>query len=182
MTLEPKNDGQDHLIGLQDGARAGDAASFGKLIREHDHDLRGVVWSVVRDHHAVDDIMQSSYEKAFRSIKTFSGTSTMKTWLHSICYRTALDHFRYEGRRKHGDLENIVELNAFAGDSAESAAVVNLTLSDLLEKTDPETRALLMMTAGLGFSYDETANVTGIERGTVASKIGRAREKLRKEQ
>ena len=53
------------------------------MIRQWDHDLRGVVWAVVRSSHATDDVMQTAYEKAFRSLDRFGGRSAMKTWLHS---------------------------------------------------------------------------------------------------
>jgi len=176
MEREIASEGLD----LESLACSGDAAAFGKLIREYDHELRGTAWSVVRDSHAVDDVMQQSYEKAFKAIKTFSQKSTLKTWLHSICYRTALDHVRYEGRRKHGKVEDMNYAETESDISLEDEVFVKMTLNEVLDQTDPETRTLMMLTSGLGYTYDETAEVTGVERGTIASRIGRARAKLRK--
>ncbi len=54
-----------------------------------------------------------------------------------------------------------------------------LEVQSLLAGLDPEHRALLMLTAGLGYSFDETALIMDMKRGTVASKVGRAKEALR---
>jgi RNA polymerase sigma-70 factor (ECF subfamily) len=162
---------------LEAKARSGDAAAFGALIRAWDRDLRGVAWSVVRSPHATDDVMQAAYEKAFRSLDHFDGRSALRTWLHSIVYRTALDHVRYEGRRRHADLE-VVDRVRSGPDSASGPALTQVELSQAMDALDPGQRAALMLTAGLGYSFDEAAAITGEPRGTIASRVGRARKKL----
>ena len=169
---------------LEQRARQGEAAAFGALIREVDRGLRGMVWSIVQSNDATDDVMQTSYEKAFRAIKTFDGRSTLKTWLHSICYRAAIDHVRYEKRRRHDDVDE-VEQGVFGQqiavtDGVESADA-RMDLDARLATLDPEARALLMLTIGMGYSFDETAEIVGMKRGTVASKVSRARTRLSKE-
>jgi len=164
---------------LERRARSGDAVAFGQLLRLWDTDLRGVAWSVVRSATATDDIMQSAYERAFRSIDDFDGRASMKTWLHSIAYRTALDYLRYERRRAHGD---ITELQTVASSEphaqSESVALSRSELASVLDECTPNQRAMLMLTAGLGYSFDETAEILGVERGTVASRVGRLRSRL----
>ena len=164
---------------LERKAAGGGAAAFGRLIRLYDHDLRGVVWAVVRNTHETDDVMQVAYEKAFRSIGSFDGRSSLKTWLHSICYRAAIDHVRYEGRRRHQDVDNMRDL---AGPrSTDDAALARNELGTAFSVLDEEQRVVLMMTAGLGYTFDEVAEITGVRRGTVASRASRARDLLRKE-
>lgn len=158
-------------------ARQGDVAAFGELIREWDHDLRGVVWSIVRSAPDTDDIMQAAYEKAFRGIADFRGAASMKTWLHSICYRCAIDHLRYEGRRIH-ESDAVLRTRA-ASESTSDAAISRSELATTLAGLDPGQRALLMLVAGLGYTFDEAATITNLPRGTVASRVGRARKALR---
>ena len=158
-------------------AIAGDPVAFGAVLRQHDAALRGVVWSVVRKAASLDDVMQDAYERAFAAIDTFEGRSTLKTWLHSICYRTAIDHVRYEGRRRHEVLHLVAD--TAASDSTSGSALDAIALAEALERLDSEQRALIMLTAGLGYSYDETAEIVGLARGTVASRVSRARSQLR---
>lgn len=153
------------------------AASFGAFIREHDRQLRGVAWAVVRDPHRTDDVMQAAYEKAFRSLDRFDGRSSMTTWLHSIVYRTAIDHLRYEGRRRHDDVDEITALGAPLDDVA-TASLGRMELQAALEQLSPEERAALLLVTAEGHSYDEAAEILGEARGTVASRVSRARARL----
>lgn len=162
---------------LQALACRGDAAAFGALIREYDHDLRGVAWSVVRSADRTDEVMQNAYEKAFRSIDSFDGRSSLKTWLYSVVYRTALDDLRHEARRRHDHLDSLLEVAA-VGSSPADAAIAGVELAAALGSLRPEQRAALMLTAGLGFSFDEAAAILGESRGTVASRVSRARSAL----
>ena len=158
---------------------SGDPADFGCLLRQHDRDLRGVVWSVVRDRDAVDVVIQMAYEKAFRSLGSFEARSAVKTWLHTICYRTAIDYLRYENRRRHLSLASIEQEPS--NQSTADAAIAGIELEQALNYIDAESRSMLTMTAGLGLTFDEVAHITGVPRGTVASKVSRARTQLRKE-
>lgn len=164
------------LDSLEERACQGDASAFGALIRRHDADLRGVVWSVVRSADATDDVMQAAYEKAFRSIARFDRRSTMRTWLHSICYRAAVDYVRYESRRRHQGLDAVQAIPA--AESPDVVATDRQELAALMEELEPDLRAMLMLTAGLGYSFDETAAIIGRPRGTVASKVGRLRTRI----
>ena len=165
------------MSGLEARARHGDASAFGQLIRAWDDDLRGVVWSIVRSAVDTDDVTQRSYEKAFRTIESFRGDASLKTWLHSICYRAALDHQRYEQRRHHESTAALTHTPS--AESPSEQALHKVELATALEQLDPPVRALLMLTAGLGYTFDETAEIVGMERGTVASKVGRAKRALR---
>jgi RNA polymerase sigma-70 factor (ECF subfamily) len=154
-----------------------DARSFGAFLREHDHKLRGVAWAVVRDDHQTDDVMQSAYEKAFRALPDFDGRSSLTTWLHSIVYRTALDHVRFEGRRRHEDVDDLLN-SSQPGSDAAGVGIDRLELAAAMDRLAPEERTALMLVAGLGYSYDETADIMGEARGTVASRVSRARARL----
>ncbi len=136
-----------------------------------------MAWAVVRDPNRTDDIMQAAYEKAFRALSTFDGRSQFSTWLHSIVYRTAIDHSRYEGRRRHDDLDSLRNQGNDTGDAA-SASIGRMEMESVMEQLAPEERVALMLVAGWGYSYDEVAEILGEARGTVASRVSRARSRL----
>ena len=77
-----------------------------------------------------------------------------------------------------------VESGPFArlASTPSSAADVDdrLEVEALLADLDPDQRALVMMTLGLGYTYDEAAEITDVKLGTVASRVSRARDKLRR--
>lgn len=103
----------------------------------------------------------------------------MKTWLHSIVYRAAIDHVRYEGRRVHEDADELRDVVAAQPASQPERITLHRSeLAKVLDQCTPDQRAMLMLTAGLGYSFDETAEILGEKRGTVASRVGRIRARL----
>src|SRR5689334_15161019 len=50
--------------------------------------------SYVRDKQIAEDIVQETFLAALRSQKTFTGQSSLKTWLSGILKHKAIDHFR----------------------------------------------------------------------------------------
>ena len=54
-------------------------------------------------------------------------------------------------------------------------------LERAMASLNPEEAAILTMTAGLGYSFDDVAEVMNIKRGTVASRASRARRRLQEE-
>jgi len=153
-----------------------EVTAFVEVLRVHDRSLRAMVWSVVRDADAIDDVLQAAYEKAFRSLEQFDGRSQMSTWLHSICYRAAIDHSRYEGRRRHDDLDSVRGVVASA--AVDDQALAGIEFATVMNQLDRDQRVALMLTAGLGYSFDDAAEITGMRRGTLASKASRARKTL----
>ena len=167
-------------------ARAGDAHAFGQFLRAHDRDFRNVVWSVFRSSTHIDDVMQSSYERAFAKIGTFDGRSSLKTWVSTICYRTAIDHARFEGRRRHQSVDDQhapVRYDQTLDGGVDVASLISDRdqLERAMASLNPEEAAILTMTAGLGYSFDDVAEVMNIKRGTVASRASRARRRLQEE-
>lgn len=170
----------DLNLSCEQRAIAGDVDAFMQLIRAWDDDLRAVVWSVLRASTAMtDDVMQAAYEKAFRALGNFRQEASMKTWLTRICLTTAIDHSRYERRREHEPLDVLENVTAATRPSSSDAAISRVELAAALEMLVPETRALVMLTLGLGYPFDEVAEIAGLPRGTVASRVGRAKEAIR---
>ena len=160
---------------LEARALAGDAAAFGELIRGWDPDFRGVVWTVVRSAAGTDDVMQASYEKAFRTIDRFNGQAPLKIWLHTVCLRAAIEHSRTAPQPLALDADGLGSSPADAvPDDAASPELARVF--DSLDRVD---QVLLMLTSGLGYSFDDTATIVGLPRGTVTSRVGKARVQIR---
>lgn len=77
-------------------AHEGDEASFSSIIEEHESDLRGVAFKILKDDDDVDDAMQAVRIKVWEKIGTFDPGKGAKlsTWLHTITKRTCLDQIK----------------------------------------------------------------------------------------
>ncbi|MBB5068520.1 sigma-70 family RNA polymerase sigma factor [Saccharopolyspora gloriosae] len=126
---------------------------------------------------AADDLAQETYLRAVRAVRTFRGTATARTWLLSIARRVVVDQIRSERARPRtvaADWVRAAESGGRAGRGFEELVEVNV----LLDALTPDRREALVLTQVLGLSYQEAAEVSGCELGTVRSRVARAREDL----
>jgi RNA polymerase sigma-70 factor (ECF subfamily) len=168
---------------LVDRAREGDVAAFTQLVRESDDAMRAVVWSVVKDRWLMDDVLQSAYEKAFRSLPKFRGDSSFRTWLYRICWTTAVDAVRHQQRHRLADIGQLEERApaGAGGGSGDTGMIASIDLRRAWDRLPADQRSALALVAVEGLSHEEAAAVCGTRPGTIASRVSRARAALRQQ-
>ncbi len=166
---------------LIDRTLDGDRAAFGQLIRRHDLAMRRLVSRLVDSRDSMDDVLQDSYLKAFRSLNTFNHRSSFATWLYSITYRTAIDHLRRKRTRRASPLDSstLIEIACDQGHDAVERVVDRSLLKQALSGLPPDQLATVLLVEVEGLSYDDAAAVLGVASGTVGSRVNRARAALR---
>jgi RNA polymerase sigma-70 factor, ECF subfamily len=164
---------------LVERARQGDPHAFESIVRAFDGQLRtlayrllGPMWS--------EDVLQEAYLRAFRAFPNFEpGVGSVGGWLYRIVYRGCLDQLRRSGQETWGDEDGYTVLSD-AG-STEGEVTTRISVWRALGALTPEERACIVLVDGLGFDYDSTGRVLGVPRGTVASRLHRARPIIRQE-
>ncbi len=158
-------------------SRPADATAFSALVELHDQSLRRLAFRLLGDRDAMDDVLQEAYVKAFRSLPRFRGRSTLGTWLYRIVYNACLDELRRLRANPTVSLEHASDV----GTPGPAEAVLGRsTLADALASLAPEQRAAVLLVDAEGFDYRAAAAVLGVEVGTVASRLNRARTALRR--
>lgn len=155
----------------------GDVAAFTKLLRELDDRMRAVAYRMVGSGPGMDDVLQVAYLKAHQNLHQFRADADFATWLHRIVVNTAYDQLRKEGRRTEVPLHAAPE--QATPHSMEERLVLGTQLQEALATLSPEFRAVVVLVDGEGLSYAEAADALAIERGTIASRLNRARAQLR---
>ena len=160
-------------------AAGADATAFAALVREYDRPLRELAYRLLDDHQRMDDVLQEAYAKAFRSLPRFRGESALGTWLYRIVYNTCLDDLRRQ-RRTAAREQPVAEAppTAAAVDPGELVAE-QTTLAAALRALSASERAVVLLVDAHGLDYHEASSVLGVPRGTVASRLNRARAALR---
>lgn len=118
-----------------------------------------------------DDATQETYLAAWRSLPSYRGDASARTWLFVIARRSALRVARR--RRRWTELAEGVPAPAPLQDP-----VATCELSGLLRALDADRRAALVLTQIIGLSYAEAAEVCECPVGTIRSRVARAREDL----
>ena len=173
---------------------AGDEAAFAEIVERYRGKIQSIATSYVRNHADAEEIAQDTFVRAHRGLATFRGESSLATWLHRIATNLSLNRYWHSFRRKRHltfslDLPLGADSSASFGDlvadSAPDAArravadeFVTL-VAECMQRLAPDFLEILALRTQLHRSYGEIARTLGINKGTVKSRIARARGKLR---
>jgi RNA polymerase sigma-70 factor (ECF subfamily) len=137
------------------------------------------------------DLSQEVFLRVFRTLPSFRGQSTLRTWIYRIVINQASNRHR-SWRRRHrsdqvsldehlqhcGELESKVEVSPDTQLARKERAA---RLWRALDRLPFDQRTALILREIDGLHYDEIAFSLGIAVGTVKSRLTRARQALRAE-
>ncbi len=136
---------------------------------------------------AAEDLVQESALSAVRSWGSLRAPAAAKAWLLRILYRSFLSAWRYRQRRPNIvdiDLEELIE-HSLVEDIGGSDDVLDVELSEemaaALERLPPGYREVVWLVDVEELTLAEVADVLALPPGTVASRVYRARAKLREQ-
>ncbi|MDY7010181.1 MAG: RNA polymerase sigma factor, partial [Planctomycetota bacterium] len=153
---------------------------FHGLVDQYSQYLFGLALSLVGNWADAEDILQETYAGAFRGFGSFKGHSSIKTWLTRILVRQVAGHYRNQARRKVIPME--LEIAAGRQRSVPSparTADVQMDVEAAIESLSSAHREVIVLREIKGLSYDEIAEVLGVPRGTVESRLFRARRQIK---
>jgi RNA polymerase sigma-70 factor (ECF subfamily) len=164
----------------------GDHAAFRALTDRHAAYLLRVAISLVGGEADAEDVVQHTLVGAYKGLAGFRGGSSVKTWLTGIAVRQAARWRRTRSRDK------TLSISAGQGDdgetgggpgpvtaSATAAVDSRIDAEAVLAKLSPEHRQVIVLRELEGLSYQEIAETLGVPRGTVESRLHRARTELK---
>ena len=159
-------------------ASGGDAAfeSFRARLVELLPRLRGFAVSYCGSRSDADDAIQLTCERALKRWQQWSGDRSLEHWLLRILINAWRDELRSRRVRSGPPLDS-VELADTAAESAAGSLYLDQVRAHIMRLPDGQ-REVLLLVAGEGFSYRETAEVLHIPVGTVMSRLSRARQAL----
>ena len=175
------DDAGARLRAAADGARAGDPEAFRVLVAETHATVFRLAAALVSDRDEAADVTQETYVRAWGRIDELRDGAAALGWLCRIARNVAHDRRGSWWSRVRAPLEAIAGVAApreagpdasFA--AAERAEAVRAALAKLPEKH----RVVLALREVEGLSYEEIAAATGVPRGTVESRLHRARAAL----
>ena len=160
--------------------RRGDQRAFAALLDRHARYLFGVAHSLTAGNaDDAEDLVQETLMGALNS--HFRGESSVRTWLVRILVNRAAMLRRSRSRRPEVSSDVQMEQAASPASAGTSGAVeAKLDLTSMLAALTPEHRQVIVLRELEGLSYEQIAAALHVPRGTVESRLHRAREELRK--
>ena len=167
-------------------SKTGNLEAFGELVRRYQKPVFRIVLRMVRSPDDADDLTQDTFVRAHRGLKTFKDEYDFHPWLYRIAVNQAINFLNKRKRQAAADLDEVPEGDIRAGPEPESplqSASRQELLTRLevaLDKLPEEQRTVFLLRVQEGLSYEEIADTMDTPKGTVMSRLARARMALRK--
>src|SRR5881628_3549354 len=156
------------------GAQRGSVSDLEALFRHHWPRAYRAAYLVVHDSAAAEDIAQEAFLAAVRGLDRFDRRRPFGPWLHRIVVNRAIDWSRARAlRRESGNAALEVVAAPAAPDNPHAQ-----TLAAALGSLSPEHRAVIVLRHLLEYTPGEIAEVLGLPRGTVNSRLRRGLDQL----
>ena len=182
-------DGREASLIQRCAARDEDACA--ELVAEHQRMVYQLSLNLLNDHNEALDLSQDVFLRVFRTVHSFRGHSSLRTWIYRIVVNQARNRQRWWRRRhkaqqvsldehirEHGDLP---ETNDSGPDRLVGQKVLAERIRVALERLPFDQKTAIVLREIDGLSYDEIGFSLGIAVGTVKSRLARAREGLRQQ-
>ena len=167
-------------------SKAGDIEAFGELVRRYQKPVFRIVLRMVKSPDDADDLTQDTFVRAHRGLKTFKDEFDFHPWLYRIAVNQAINFLNKRKRQAAVDLDDVPERDIKTGPEPESplqsASRQELLtrLEAALDRLPEEQRTVFLLRVQEGLSYEEIAESMDTPKGTVMSRLARARMALRK--
>ena len=140
-----------------------------RLVLQYQQPLLRTCFLYLRDRTLAEDAVQETFLKAYRSLASFRGECSEKTWLMKIAMNTCCD-LRRAHRLRRIDPCRIPDLLPQAAEEALVTQVMQLPR---------KLREVILLYYYQDMTVTEIAVSLGISQSSVSGRLKRAREKLR---
>jgi len=171
----------------------GDTEEFGRLVTHYQDAIFNLVFRMIGNREDARDVTQEVFIKAFRRIRSFEGRSSFGTWLYSIAVNQSISERR---RRSATSRAGQIQMSLLAGKKTESgydppgngpapddklrADETRQRIEQAIAELADDYRVVVLLRDVDGLDYSSISNVLGCSRGTVKSRLHRARLELRR--
>lgn len=153
------------------------------FIDRHADGLYRLALKLVGNEPDAEDVLQKTLLGAFQDPDAFENRSSVKTWLTSILMNQAAKHHRSVYRRREREVTNQAEVHRAPSENesipSTSDVDIRMDVEAALGELSTEHREVILLREFQGMTYREIADVLGIPRGTVESRLHRARRELK---
>jgi len=177
----PDPPGAPDVTALVDRARHRDPVAFRELFRANLNFVHRVVTRIYGPSPDVEDLVQTAFVEAFRSLPDFRGDALFSTWLARITVRVALRAARSRPRRPVPlDLAASCAVDAPSPERVAAARQGLDVLTRLLAELRPKRRAAFVLSVLEGYSADEAGALLGISANALKVRVHDARRQIEK--
>lgn len=165
----------------------GDQLAFGDLVDRYDSRLLNFVYRTIGDRERAQDLVQETFVRVYRHLHRFDQTKKFSTWIYTIASNLAKNELRNRSRNPlvlfqtikknweadHRPLE--WEDLKYKPDDLYRKRFLRDKVEDAVAQLPEHHRVVFVLRELEGKTYEEIADITGCNLGTVKSRLNRAR-------
>jgi RNA polymerase sigma-70 factor (ECF subfamily) len=164
--------------------------AFNILVGRYKHPLINYAYRYLGDYDEADDVVQEAFVRVFRNKHAYQPIAKFSTWLYTITTNLAKTQLRRRKRRiilsitgRGGDREDKdfeIPDSRYAADTQAESSLKHALIQKALAEINPKYREVVVLCDIQEMSYEEICSITGLNIGTVKSRLNRGRTKLQK--
>jgi RNA polymerase sigma-70 factor (ECF subfamily) len=166
----------------------GQTEAFNILVGRYKNQLMNYLFRYLGDYDQADDAVQETFIRVYRKKDLYKPIARFSTWLYTIATNIAKTQFhkrkRYVGfsssRRDdpgHDERRDIPDQTSSADSMAESTLKQEI-IQTALDSISPKYREVVVLCDIQELTYEEICDITGLNIGTVKSRLNRGRTRL----
>jgi RNA polymerase sigma-70 factor (ECF subfamily) len=161
----------------------GDSEAMSRLIVRYQDRVYNTILKICNNSDDAAELTQDTFVKVLENITDFRGKSSFYTWLFRVACNEAINFCRRRFKVASQSLDRGMPMpvDMAAEDPARLAQrkEVIALLTEAISRLDEDHRVVLVLRDIEQMSYNQIAQVLGLELGTVKSRLSRARAMLR---
>ncbi len=165
----------------------GDDRAFAEIVSRYDKRLQNFIARTVGDREQAEDLVQETFVRVYRHIHRFDQTRKFSTWIYTIAGNLAKNELRNRSRNPLVLFQTIMknwdadfrplewEDPKTRPDDLYRRRFLREKVNEAVEQLPEHHRTVFVLRELHGKSYEEIAEITGCNLGTVKSRLNRAR-------
>jgi RNA polymerase sigma-70 factor, ECF subfamily len=178
MTRDDASDADPDLP-LVERFKAGERRAFDELVRRHQRTVWRVARRYVKNDADAADVAQQAFVRAFRSITTFRGSASFRSWLYKIAINLALNHIRDHAKHKADELGEDATTARATGPQRIIADEDQAALRAAVAELPPKQRMVLELRVYDELSFKEVAELADCSENSAKVNFHHAVKRLR---
>ena len=167
---------------LIERVKKGDCDAFNPLVEHYKLSLYRLMYRMVYNRDDAEDLVEEAFIKAYRSISKFEIGRSFYAWISRIAVNNAINYLKKEKRANVQPIEWFEHrLATKKGDPVKMTKqkLLKERISAAMAKLPGDFRTILLLRVEESYSYAEIGRVLKIPKGTVMSRLARARQRLK---
>ena len=173
----------DALVKL---AQHDDERAFGELVTRYESKVYSLAMKMLRNPEDAEDVLQETFLRAYRGLKSFKGNSTFSTWIYRITANSALMRLRKKqlpqvSIEDSDERETPIAIADWAPGPAEQLLNQEMqkVMDEAIDSLPHEFRQVFILRDVEEMSNSDVAEILDLSVAAVKSRLHRARLKVR---